>query len=192
MGLIERAGIRAANGSCKQRIDDETDALGLGSHSIENPAGGMARRSHAVYAQAPDRDRLTIFRLLQLCTGWPPAEEIDILRSEIHRRLTKLQNLVNPVGMICMAVRQTNPHQAQSVRGQELDHRRRIVRRVDEHRLPAVMNHIALHSIAVDRPLYPLHAGRRRLRNWLPLLDRDLLQRSEEHTSELQSPDHLV
>jgi len=32
----------------------------------------------------------------------------------------KLQNLVNSVSMICMAVRQTNPHQAQTVRGQEL------------------------------------------------------------------------
>src|SRR5436853_7126017 len=99
MGLIERTGIRPANGSRKQCIADETDALGLGIHSIANPAGGVARRSQTVYAQAPDRDRLTIFRLLQLCTGWPPAEEIDILRSEIHRRLTKLQNLVNPVGM---------------------------------------------------------------------------------------------
>ena len=60
-------------------------------------------------AETPDRDRLTMFRRLQLCARGPPAEEIDILRSEIHRRLTKLQNLLDPIGVVRMAMREANP-----------------------------------------------------------------------------------
>src|SRR5678815_2757267 len=109
----------------------------------------MARCSETMDTETPDRNRLTIVRRLQLSTGRPPAEEIDILRSEIHRRLTKLQDLLDPIGMVRMAVCEANPHQTKPARGQEFDHRRRIVRRVDEQRFPAVMHHIALHPISL-------------------------------------------
>ena len=113
MSLIQRAGIRAANGSRKQRIADEADALRVSIHTIADPARGMARRGEAMDAETPDRNRLTMFRRLQLCRRGLPAEEIDILRSEIHRHLTKLQNLIDPIGVVRMAVRQTYPNQLQ-------------------------------------------------------------------------------
>ena len=62
MDLIQRTGVRAANGSCKQRIADETDALWLSIHTIANPARGMTWRGETMDAETPDRDSATIVR----------------------------------------------------------------------------------------------------------------------------------
>src|SRR5688572_15788174 len=110
----------------------------------------MTRRGETMDAETPNLNHLTLFRRLQLCTGRPPTEEIDILRSKIDRHLTKFQNLIDPIGMVRMTVCEANSYEAQMARRQHIDDRRRIVRRVDEHRLSAVMDHIALHAIATD------------------------------------------
>src|SRR4026207_139743 len=136
----------------------------------------MARCSETMDTEAPDRNRLPIVRRLQLSTGRPPAEEIDILRSEIHRRLTKLQDLLDPIGMVRRAAWEATPHQTKPARGQECDRRRRIVRRVDEQRFPAVMHPIALHPIAIDRSTHSVSPGDGGRVRRFPLLDLNLLQ----------------
>src|SRR5262245_7139030 len=138
----------------------------------------MARRGETMYAETPDRNHLTIFRCLQMRTRGLPAEEIDIPHPKIYRHLATLQNLIDPICMVRMAVRKTNPHQAQLARRQDVDHRWRIVCRVDEYRLSAVMNHIALHPIAIDRSPHCFHPGDRGRDRRFPLPNRNLLQRT--------------
>ena len=111
MRAIQRAGIRAANRPGKQRIADEANALRVSIHTIANPTRGMARRGEAMDAEAPGRNCLAMFRRLQLCSGRLPAEKIHILRSKIHRHVTMLQNLLDPIGVIRMAMREANPNQ---------------------------------------------------------------------------------
>ena len=60
------------------------------------------------------------------------------------------QKAVDPLGMIRMAVRQTNPHKTQLMLVERLDHSRRVIRGVDHDGFAVIMNDVPLNAIAAD------------------------------------------
>ena len=90
---------------------------------------------------------------------------------------SKTSALLNPIGMIRMAMRQTDAEQSQPATAKLIQHGWRVIGGIHQQRFPLIVQDIPLYTIPVDGSLHHLHPWWHALGNRLPLIDRDLRQR---------------
>ncbi len=109
--------------------------------------------------------------------GRTPRQEGLVLTAQIDGDLPPRQDLLDPVGMVGMAVGQAHGFQPQLVALDQFDHGWRVVAGVDHDDLAGIVEQIAFDGVAAHASVDGLHRleraghGCRR-----PTLERDLLQ----------------
>jgi hypothetical protein len=101
------------------------------------------------------------------------------------------ENLLDPIRMVCMAMRETNTNEADTQSAKPIEHRLSIIGRINQQRFTLIMQNVSLNAVPVDGTRHHVHPGWRALRNRLPLIDSDLLERPSAQAQSLGQCSHL-